>query len=151
MKRLLLTSSFILFSSISILAQSNPDQLDKDGRVAFNSLRDFQKLMETEYKSQARWPTGFQHMEIVSKLNEAYDGIKASLVYGLQKPNPQVNSMMNNALKQVQEINTFLNTVTDQPIPPAKVKTAAIKALTAYKKLIIHFPPIFVDEEHLTR
>jgi hypothetical protein len=131
------------------LLQPGTMKIDKDSRAAFIALRDFQKLESTAFTSQSRWPTGEQHMYIISKLDDAYDAIKISLSL---RQSPQVSSMMNNALRSVKLIDAALNAPpTDQPIAPDNVKKAMTKAVVAYTKFINNFPPVSVSDEKLTR
>jgi len=143
--------SLIVALALTLLAAAPIDDLEKDGRRASDALRDFQKLELTAYTSQARWPTAEQHRQITTRLGEAADGIARSLVLGLDRPHPQVVSMMATAGKAVTTLTPWVTPIDDQPAAPANVVKALAKLQTAYTKLLTHFPPVPVSEEQLTR
>jgi hypothetical protein len=143
---------FCVLIIFSVLVSAAPiDDLEKDGRRASDALRDFQKLELAAYKSQARWPTSEQHQHITTQLAEATDGVARSLVVGLDKPHPQVASMMRAALKAVVTLVPWVTPTDDQPAAPPDVVKALAKARAAYETLLKHFPPVLVSDEQLTR
>jgi len=137
--------------ALTLTAAAPVDDLDKDGRAAFDALRTFQKLELTAYRSQSRWPTSEQHAQITTRLGEAADGIARSLVLGLDKPNPQVVSMMHTAGKAVMSLTPWVTPLDDQPAAPADVVKALAKLQAAYTTLLKRFPPIRVTDEQLSR
>lgn len=70
MKRLVLVVALIFVAACGPL--SVKQEIDRDDRVAFESLRVFQ-IMETGlYHGNQPWPTAEQHQQIGAKLSQAY-------------------------------------------------------------------------------
>ena len=68
MKRILFALVFVTACGPISLKQ----QIDRDDRVAFESLRLFQTMESGAYHAKAPWPTDAQHREIGGKLSQAY-------------------------------------------------------------------------------
>ena len=69
MKRLFLVLFFISACSGAI---SVKQQIDRDDRVAFESLHFFQLTESALYHANAPWPSNAQHQQIGAKLSQAY-------------------------------------------------------------------------------
>lgn len=72
MKRLaLLLVAALVFGNCGGI--SVKQQIDRDDRVAFESLRLFQLSETAAFRARAPWPTAAQHQQIGAKLSQAYD------------------------------------------------------------------------------
>lgn len=71
MKRLL-TALLALALSACAGNISVKQQIDRDDRVAFTALREFQKLETAAFVARAPWPTAQQHKDIGAALSKAY-------------------------------------------------------------------------------
>ncbi len=132
----------MLFAAGPLLSAKTPlEQIDQDGRAAYNALRDFEHAEALASVKQGAWPTSDQHRIIIAKLDIAYEGVKDSLSLGNTLvpgagSSPQVRSLLLNASAAVGEMTAQVT-----PLAPLAIRALARKAVDAYAKLLAHFPP----------
>lgn len=72
MKFRYLALAFITFVAIGCGHLTVKQQIDKNDRIAFTALHEFQNVEEAAYHSHQAWPTEQQHKDIGAALSKAY-------------------------------------------------------------------------------
>lgn len=128
----------VLGASLSACGPASvKQQIDRDDRVAFESLRTFQTLESGAYHAKLPWPTAAQHQAIGAKLSTAYtlviDVANAGLVLKTGVPaSAQLITEAATLAKLVSEIVDLAK------LAPVNVSDAAAKAQTTTTALVTH-------------
>jgi hypothetical protein len=118
----------------------NQSVLNREVLRATESLKNFQKMENAEYMKGLPWPMMYQHKEIESKIEIAFDCLdevsKLGKVIDVEKPlDPKVVSLLRAMVRSTEDINGKVGASA-----PANIRKQMNKVMEDFNRVFKLFP-----------